>query len=75
VRRDLELLFDEDFRSFLDWLAALRDDTKEAEPDAGRRRARLKEAVDGFRITGKLEYPKAWLEEKARRQAGSSQNS
>lgn len=75
VRRDLQQLFDEEFRSFLDWLAGIRDETKEAEPDAEQRRARLREAVNGFRISGKLEYPKAWLEERAKNQTGPSQNS
>ncbi|MEW6544131.1 MAG: bifunctional precorrin-2 dehydrogenase/sirohydrochlorin ferrochelatase [Nitrospirota bacterium] len=67
LRQNLELLFDEEFQSFLDWLAAIRDETKEAEPDAELRRAKLREAVEGFKLTGKLDYPQAYLEEKQRK--------
>lgn len=67
LRQDFEQLFDEDFRLFLDWLAEIRDETKEAEPDAEQRRARLREAVTGFRLSGKLDYPAAWLEERQRK--------
>jgi precorrin-2 dehydrogenase/sirohydrochlorin ferrochelatase len=64
LRQDLEQVFDEEFRLFLDWLAAIRDETKEAEPDAELRRAKLREAVEGFKLTSKLDYPKAWQEER-----------
>jgi precorrin-2 dehydrogenase/sirohydrochlorin ferrochelatase len=64
LRQDLGQVFDEEFGLFLDWLAAIRDETKEAEPDAEVRRAKLREAVDGFKLIGKLDYPKAWLEER-----------
>jgi precorrin-2 dehydrogenase/sirohydrochlorin ferrochelatase len=69
LRQDFERVFDEEFRLFLDWLAAIRDETKGAEPDAEARRAKLREAVDGFTLTGKLDYPKAWKEEKDKRQS------
>jgi precorrin-2 dehydrogenase/sirohydrochlorin ferrochelatase len=69
LRQDFEQVFGEEFRLFLDWLAAIRDETKGAEPDAGVRRAKLREAVDGFKLTGKLDYPKAWLEERQKQQA------
>lgn len=75
LRQDLAQVFGEDFRLFLDWLAAIRDETKEAEPDAEQRRARLREAVDGFRLTGKLDYPAAWLEEKAKSKTDSTSGS
>ncbi len=64
LREQLGELFDDEFRVFLDWLAAIRDETQQAEPDAERRRARLRAAVEGFRLTGRLEYPNAWLEER-----------
>lgn len=64
LRGQLGHLFDDEFRRFLEWLAAIRDETQQAEPDAERRRARLREAVEGFRLTGRIEYPKAWLEER-----------
>jgi len=64
LREQLGDLFNDEFRRFLEWLAAIRDETQQAEPDAERRRARLREAVEGFRLTGRIEYPKAWLEER-----------
>lgn len=67
LREQLSELFGDEFREFLDWLAAIRDETQQAEPDAERRRARLREAVEGFRLTGRIEYPKAWLEEREKR--------
>ncbi len=64
LRQDFEQVFDEEFKLFLEWLASIRDETKEAEPDAEQRRATLREAVNGFTLAGRLEYPKAWLEER-----------
>ncbi len=64
LREQLGDLFNDEFRRFLEWLAAIRDETQQAEPDAERRRARLRETVEGFRLTGRIEYPKAWLEER-----------
>jgi len=66
LRQDLEQVFGEECVAFLDWLAALRDETKEAEPDAEKRRAQLREAVNGFKLNGSVEYPKTWLEERAK---------
>lgn len=66
LRQELEGVFDEEFTRFLDWLAALREETKEAEPDAAQRRARLREAVAGLKLAGRVEYPAAWLEQKAK---------
>lgn len=66
LRQDLDRIFDDEFRLFLEWLATIRDETREAEPDAARRRERLREAVNGFRLTGRLEYPKPWLEERGK---------
>lgn len=64
LRQDLEQVFDDEFASFLEWLAAIRDETKATEPDAEQRRALLRDTVNGFKITGKVEYPKAWLDER-----------
>lgn len=69
LRQDLGQVFDEEFGLFLDWLAAIRDETKEAVPDAEVRRATLREAVNGFKLTGKLDYPKAWKEERDKQQS------
>lgn len=60
LRQDLEQIFGEETADFLEWLATIRDETKAAEPDAERRRALLREAVNGFRLTGTVDYPKAW---------------
>ncbi|MEW6245915.1 MAG: bifunctional precorrin-2 dehydrogenase/sirohydrochlorin ferrochelatase [Nitrospirota bacterium] len=64
LRQDLEQIFGEEFSAFLDWLADLRDETKATEADAERRRMLLREAVNGFKFTGSIEYPKAWLEQR-----------
>ena len=71
LRQDLEPLFDEEFQSFLEWLSTIRDETKEAEPDAEQRRARLREAIEGFKLSGTITYP-AWREAQARQQAAES---
>jgi len=67
LRQDLETIFDDRTRDFLDWLASLREAVQESEADADRRRALLREAVEGFRLTGHIEYPEAWREEQAKR--------
>ena len=64
LRQDLEQVFDDESASFLEWLATIRDETKATEPDAEQRRALLRDTVNGFKITGKVEYPKAWLDER-----------
>ncbi len=69
LRQDLEQVFDEEFRLFLDWLAAIRNETQEAEPDAEQRRAKLREAVNGFKLTAMLDYPEAWKEERDKQKA------
>jgi len=64
LREDLEQVFDDKVASFLEWLATIRDETKATEPDAEQRRALLRDAVNGFTLTGKVEYPKAWLDKR-----------
>lgn len=64
LRQQFEHMFDDEFASFLDWVATGRDETKASEPDAEQRRGLLRDLVNGFKITGKVEYPKAWLEER-----------
>jgi precorrin-2 dehydrogenase/sirohydrochlorin ferrochelatase len=66
LRRDLETVFDEEFQSFLEWLKKLREDTQSTEADDERRRAQLREVVEGFKFTGSVTYPKAWIEERAK---------
>lgn len=65
LRRNGEEIFDEEFEQFLEWLGALRQDVQANEPSMQKRRERLKAAVEGFRLTGTVEYPVAWIEQKA----------
>ena len=65
MKEDLERILDADFAAFVDWLGTLRDQAKANEPDAEKRRALLREALDGFRLLGKVQYPKVWLEQRA----------
>jgi precorrin-2 dehydrogenase/sirohydrochlorin ferrochelatase len=60
LRQNLELLFNEEFDQFLDWLGALREEFKNTEVSDIRRRERLTEAVNGFQLTGELQYPNSW---------------
>ena len=64
LRRNGEEIFDEEFEAFLEWLETLRRDLQADEPSPERRRARLKAAVEGFRLIGTVEYPPAWLAHK-----------
>jgi precorrin-2 dehydrogenase/sirohydrochlorin ferrochelatase len=66
LRQDLEEIFDETFQAFLDWLASVREKVQESEADVERRVALLREAVSGFKLKGTIEYPKAWLDERAK---------
>jgi hypothetical protein len=60
VREGLEAVFDEDFGAYLDWAAGQRQRAKAEEPDPERRLKRIREATEGLRIEGKVEYPEAW---------------
>ncbi len=64
LRRNGEEIFDEEFGKFLDWLGALRQDVQADEPSMEKRKERLKAAVEGFQLTGKVEYPPAWIAHK-----------
>ncbi len=65
LREDLGRLLDTDeFREFLEWLAKLREDVQETEAEAARRHALLRDAAAEFKLTGRLEYPKAWSEQR-----------
>jgi precorrin-2 dehydrogenase / sirohydrochlorin ferrochelatase len=66
LRQDLETIFDEEFQSFVEWLRKLREEVQATEPENERRRARLREAVEGFKISATVTYPQAWLEERAK---------
>jgi len=66
MKEDLERILDGEFASFVEWLGRLREQAKANEPDAEKRRALLREALDGFRLLGKVQYPKVWLDERAK---------
>ena len=65
MKEDLEQILDEEFVDFVEWLGQLREQAKANEPDAEKRRALLRDALDGFRFLGKVRYPKVWLERRA----------
>src|SRR5262249_61987922 len=65
MKEDLEKIFGEEVAAFVDWLGQLREHTKATEPDFEKRRELLREALDGFRLLGKVQYPKVWLDERA----------
>lgn len=69
MKEDLERILDAEFASFVEWLGVLREQARANEPDAEKRRALLREALDGFRLLGKVQYPKVWLEERAKQKA------
>ena len=65
MKEDLEQILDAEFIEFVEWLGQLREQAKANEPDAEKRRALLRDALDGFRFLGKVRYPKVWLERQA----------
>lgn len=72
MKEDLERILDGEFAAFVDWLSELREQAKANEPDAEKRRALLREALDGFRLLGKVQYPKVWAEQRAKQQAAAT---
>ena len=75
MKEDLERILDNEFVAFVDWLGQLREQAKANEPDAEKRRALLREALDGFRLLGKVQYPKVWLDQRAAVGAGEKRGS
>ena len=71
IKEDLERIFGEEFVAFVEWLGQLREQAKANEPDVEKRRTLLREALDGFRLLGKVQYPKVWVEERAKQSTGS----
>lgn len=65
MKEDLERILDAEFVEFVEWLGQLREQAKANEPDAEKRRALLREALDGFRLLGKVRYPTVWSERRA----------
>lgn len=72
MKEDLERILDAEFAAFVDWLGELREQAKKDEPDADKRRALLREALDGFRLLGKVQYPKVWLDRQAAKTEGTA---
>jgi precorrin-2 dehydrogenase/sirohydrochlorin ferrochelatase len=66
MKEDMEKIFGEEFADFVEWLGQLREQTKATEPDFEKRRTLLREALDGFRLLGKVQYPKVWLDERSK---------
>lgn len=71
IKEDLERILGEEFAAFVEWLGQLREQAKANEPDVEKRRSLLREALDGFRLLGKIQYPKVWVEERAKQSTGS----
>jgi len=67
LRQDLEAVFDEDFQAFLSWLESQREELQHTQGDADARRQALRDAVEGFHLSGALSYPNHWAEERQRR--------
>ncbi len=65
MKEDLEHVLDKEFIEFVEWLGQLREQAKADEPDAEKRRALLREALDGFRFLGRVHYPKVWLDRRS----------
>jgi precorrin-2 dehydrogenase/sirohydrochlorin ferrochelatase len=65
MKEDLEQILDAEFIEFVEWLGQLREQAKANEPDVEKRRALLREALDGFRFLGKVRYPKVWVERRS----------
>ncbi|GKS63046.1 precorrin-2 dehydrogenase [Nitrospira sp.] len=65
MKEDLEHILDKEFIEFVEWLGQLREQAKVDEPDAEKRRALLREALDGFRFLGRVHYPKVWLDKRS----------
>ncbi len=71
IKEDLERIFGEEFAAFIEWLGQLCEQAKANEPDVEKRRTLLREALDGFRLLGKVQYPKVWADERAKQGTGS----
>ncbi len=66
MKEDIEKIFGDEFAAFVEWVGQLREQTKADAPDFEKRRDLLREALDGFRLLGKVQYPKVWLDERAK---------
>lgn len=71
IKEDLERILGDEFAAFVEWLGQLREQAKANEPDVEKRRTLLREALDGFRLLGKVQYPKVWVDEQAKQGTAS----
>ncbi|MCA9472229.1 MAG: bifunctional precorrin-2 dehydrogenase/sirohydrochlorin ferrochelatase [Nitrospirales bacterium] len=68
MRKDLEILLDEEFGECVEWLGAVRNEMRKTESNEKVRRKRLQQLIEGFRLTGTIEYPRAWQEQQMSQQ-------
>ena len=59
LRQDLEAVLDEELIECLNWLAQTRENLRRTEPSERKRREQLQQIIEGFRLTGTLEYPQS----------------
>ncbi|MDX1411436.1 MAG: bifunctional precorrin-2 dehydrogenase/sirohydrochlorin ferrochelatase [Nitrospirales bacterium] len=62
LRQDLEMMFDDEFVECLQWLGSVREELRKEELSENKRRERLQQILEGFRLEGKIELPKSWTE-------------
>lgn len=62
LRQDLEMMFDDEFVECLNWLGNVREELRKEELNENKRRERLQQSVEGFRLEGKIALPKSWTE-------------
>jgi precorrin-2 dehydrogenase/sirohydrochlorin ferrochelatase len=65
LRQDLEIIFDDEFVDCLNWLGSVREELRKEELSELKRREQLQQIVEGFRLKGKIEFPKSWIEKNA----------
>lgn len=65
MKEDLEQILDAEFVEFVEWIGQLREQAKANELDAEKRRTLLRDALDGFRLLGKVRYPAVWSERRS----------
>jgi len=64
LRQDLEIMFDDEFVDCLNWLGSVREELRKEELSEMKRRERLQQILEGFRLEGKIEFPKSWIEKR-----------
>ncbi len=62
LRQDLEMMFDDEFVECLNWLGKVREALRKEELNENKRRERLQQILEGFRLEGKIALPKSWTE-------------